>query len=366
MISILGYFVLKNQLRINLFVAAVFLILAPVVVMASDIADTNRHQTNKNDTTDFFDQEIEDRQGLDSFLEFSRKESEQGVARKGAVEALGVNERELQEKAAELDSINVNSLESKGQEERAKEENIYYDSLEIDYTDPKILNHKKDIDKITDANEKLLSLLIEGLRDLGVDCKTVKGDKELEPEYALEIEKEHFNDVIYNKKICEELRNLYNCTDTTTLKCSKRGFKYGEWQRRTIRFPGHALHNEKMNWGFAAQWATKRWGWYITPRHPRKTRFGWPDQVDSCWRDNPDAIIADARAYIAAKLGVLLEQIRKDIDFPAGGRGIGGITPAYNRWRVVWDEYEFGYWYRDAQPICEAWSETWNEVCRLK
>lgn len=342
------------------------ILLMLIIIVASSRADANRHQTNKNDISNLFQSEIEDRQGLDKFLENSKNQAESGIGNKAGLQELGTNEGALENKTSELNSINANSLESRGQEERAKEENAYYEVLEIDYTDPKILNHKKDIDKIADANEKLTSRLIDGLRDLDIDCKTVKGDKELEPEYHLEIEKEHFKDVTYNQHICEELRNRYNCNDTVTLKCSKTGLRYGEWQYRTIKFGGHALHNEKMNWGFAVHWKTKRWGWHITPYHPGKSIFGWPDQVDSCWRDNPAAIIADARAYIAGKLGVLLEQIREDITFPASGRGIGNITPVYCRWRVVWDEYEFAYWYRDTYPVCEVWSEDWNEVCKLQ
>jgi hypothetical protein len=199
MISTLNNFTAKRLPKMNLFSVNVFLqiLLMLIIIVTSSRADANRHQTNKNDISNLFQSEIEDRQGLDKFLENSKSQSEQGVTGKGAVQALGVNENELESKTSELDAINAEALESSGQEERAKEENSYYDSLEIDYTDPKILNHKKDIDKITDANEKLTSRLIEGLRDLDIDCKTVKGDKELEPEYALEIEKEHFKDVTY-------------------------------------------------------------------------------------------------------------------------------------------------------------------------
>ena len=138
----------------NLFSVNVFLqiLLMLIIIVTSSRADANRHQTNKNDISNLFQSEIEDRQGLDKFLENSKSQSEQGVTGKGAVQALGVNENELESKTSELDAINAEALESSGQEERAKEENSYYDSLEIDYTDPKILNHKKDIDKIADAN----------------------------------------------------------------------------------------------------------------------------------------------------------------------------------------------------------------------
>lgn len=66
------------------------------------------------------------------------------------------------------------------------------------------------------------------------------------------------------------------------------------------------------------------------------------------------------------RIGAAIEQVREDVIFPASGRGVGNINPVYCRWRVVWDEYEFGYWYRDKYSVCEAWSEDWNEVCKLQ
>ena len=96
---------------------------------------------------------------------------------------------------------------------------------------------------------------------------------------------------------------------------------------------------------------------------------GLIDQIDSPWCNDPAAIIADARLYLAIKLGVQLEQIREDVGFPPSGRGVddgSSINPVGCRWRVAWNEYEFTYYYRDTYPVCEVWSEDWNEVCRLQ
>jgi hypothetical protein len=339
-----------------------------IVLLTNGSVYANRHQTNKNKVTNFFNEEIEDRQGLEQFLEDSRKEATQGIESKGAIEALGAKEHELENKTSELNSISANSLESRGQEERAKEENAYYDQLEVDYTDPQIIHHKKDIDKIADANEKLMSRLLEGLKEFDIDCKTVKGDEEIEPEYVLEIEKEHFKDTTYNKTLCEELRNKYNCTDELKVKCTRTGPRYGEWQYKTIRFGGAELHNSKMDWGYARKRCRKEWDWLITPNHPKRGPFGYGDslQVDSCWRDNPAAIVADARVFIAGKVGAGLDQIREDIVFPPEGRGIGNQFWGVGRWRHPWEEYEFGYWYRDIYQVCELWDEEWTEECKLQ
>ena len=100
MISTLSHFIAKRRLRANLFNINAFLqtALMLIIVIASSRADANRHQTNKNDISNLFNQEVEDRQGLDKFLENSRKESEQGVAGQGAVQALGAQVSELEGK----------------------------------------------------------------------------------------------------------------------------------------------------------------------------------------------------------------------------------------------------------------------------
>lgn len=159
------------------------------------------------------------------------KQAQEAIKSKDAVQALGAQDTELEAKVSELNSIQANDLEAKGQEEQAKEENTYYKQLEIDYSDPKIINHKKDIDKIAEANERLTSRLIEGLRDFDIDCKTVgakRREQEIEPSYYLEIEKEQEKDTIYNQTFCEELRNKYHCSNQLTLKCIKKGMRWKE------------------------------------------------------------------------------------------------------------------------------------------
>lgn len=120
----------------------------------------------------------------------------------------------------------------------------------------------------------------------------------------------------------------------------------GEWH--AINFNGTTLHNEKMDWGYAVKWKTKRWGWHITPFHN-------PDhhgevQVDSCWYNNPHAIIDDAKQYIADQIGVPIYRIAA-VEFPPSGRGVGNITPVGCRWRVVWEYYEFKYLLLPSAPV---------------
>jgi len=111
-------------------------------------------------------------------------------------------------------------------------------------------------------------------------------------------------------------------------------------EQRKIKFGGSELYYQKGHWGFARKRCRKHWDWLISPYHG-----GGEIQNDSPWRDRPDLIIADARGYIAGKLGIGLEQVREDIIFPYGGGGLGRQFWGVGRWRHVWNEYEFGYYY---------------------
>ena len=212
---------------------------------------------------------------------------------------------------------------------------------------------------------KLGKNFLDTLKAVGFDCHTVKGPIHKEPTYYIQIKRENQNNTDYDQFFCEELRNKYDCRDQLDLTCKRFGKGYTDWEARTIRFNGHVLHNEKENWGWAVHWKTKRWGWHIHSHHPKKSGLGG-DRSESPWQNNPAAIIADARAYIAAQLGVSVDQIGEDITFPPSGRGEGSINSVGHRWRVVWDEYEFGYMYRDVFDTCEEWQEDWTERCTIK
>jgi len=328
-------------------------------------------QTQVNEVTDLFDKHIENK---DNLLLDMKKQSDNAhdLIKSGQHHDAIVGIGESANKASEINSIGESDLENAGRSKRISNEYQFYDEneLEPDYTKSGNRMHKLDVEDIVSATEKTMRNigidLMKKLIELGFNCKTVKGAIYKEPTYYIEIKKEEQKNTEYDQFFCEEPRNQYNCNDSVSLTCKKIGIRYKNPEARTIRFNGHTLHNNKMDWGFAVHWKTKRWGWHITPYHPGKGIFGWPDQVDSCWRDNPAAIIADARAYIASTLGVSIEQIGEHVTFPESGRGIGNITPVYCRWRVVWDEYEFGYTYREIYHVCEEWAEDWTERCGLK
>ncbi len=323
-------------------------------------------KTNVNKQTDLFEKGIEDYSSFESQMDSMKQKAIDGIGPGNIELILDKSSGEIEEAVGNLSAIKANDLHSRGREEVMKTDIM--EELHVDYTKPLNTQHRKDAAKIADASSELLGNLAALLKDLGIDCKTVKGNKIIEPEYYIDVKKEQTEDTIYNRKLCEELRNKYNCTDELKVKCTRTGPRYGEWQYKTIRFGGAELHNSKMDWGFAIKRCRKEWEWFITPNHPKRGPFGSGDnkQVDSIWRDNPAAIIADARVFIAGKVGAGLDQIREDIVFPPEGRGIGNQFWGVGRWRHPWEEYEFGYWYRDVYQVCELWDEEWTEECKLQ
>lgn len=342
-------------------VSLLFALLLQLTAIAKGEYSDPTTKVNVNEQTDLFKKSMDDWGGFQEQIKEQKASTLEGVEGKQRLDALtSKSESEIKSSASSLSSIEATDLNSRGTEEMVKK-NIIND-IYVDFSRPLNKQHMVDAKKLAKGQDELMGNLLEKLKDIGVDCKTVKGPVEKEPTYYLKLETTQHQDTTYNKTICEELRNQYRCTDSVSLTCKKKGKRYGEWEDKTIRFNGHVLHNTKENWGWAIQWKTKRWGWHIHSHHPRGF-FGGGSE--SPWRNNPAAIIADARAYIAEALGVSIEQIGEDVHFPPSGRGEGSINPVGHRWRVVWDEYEFGYKFREAFDICEEWEEDWTERCNL-
>ena len=322
--------------------------------------------TNINEVTDLFDTSVESKDQYIEDLEGIRAGGISNIEKGESLQHIQEIDKS-EEEASRLSSIRAVDLDEEGRNARNGEEYSFYDEgdFEPDLSKPGNREHKRDVIDIVNATAELLANLTSKLKELGVDCKTVRGPLQREPIYRIEVKREIQNNTEYDQFFCEEPRNQYSCKDSVSLTCKRKGKGYGEWEPRTIRFNGHVLHNAKENWGWAVHWKTKRWGWHIHSHHPQDE--GWfVSPSESPWQNNPAAIIADARSYIAEQLGVSIEQIGEDVDFPPSGRGEGSINPVGHRWRVVWDEYEFGYSYRDAYDICEEWEEDWTEACKLK
>lgn len=168
-------------------------------------------------------------------------------------------------KGRELDSIKETDLDSAGKAKRSSEEYKFYDEneLEPDYTKPGNYKYKKDSDEIVNASERIMHALganlIKKLGTEGFDCKTPGADRK-EPVYYIDIKRNEEKNTRYDQFFCEEPRNQYNCNDTVSLHCVKRGMQWNPWQYREVKIAGNTIYQGAQHLGYAIFWKKKRWG----------------------------------------------------------------------------------------------------------
>lgn len=239
---------------------------------------------------------------------------------------------------AKLESLDALELDSIARREMAKDP--FHNEMFVDLSRPGMQAHLEDAKKIAKGSSKMIGSIIANLKDIGVDCKTVKGNIERDPEYFMELKQEvdsKEKDTIYDQHFCERLRNKYSCSSTLSMKCTSEGKQWGEWQDRTIDIAGEEIWRPSgaiKGVTFVAS--------YIT----------WPDNF---------LVRQQVRGMIVQKLGVDFEQINENIR-------INHIPneEAYWLYNIQGDRYHVQYQYRDWKKICTAWSEVWHEHCRLK
>lgn len=312
-----------------------------LVLMVSTGQGSSLPCTNVNKVSDLFERTIDDKPALERMLEQSKEQAQSSIASQQTLKELNISASQAEKHATELNNIKASELESKGQEERAKAENNYYDSLELDYSSPLISQHIKDVDLIAHASEKLLARLVEGLKELDIDCHQAKGNVELEPEYHLDIQKEQGKDTEYNQHNCEELRNRYRCTDRLTLVCSKKGVRYKEWEGRVMYLGGSEFWHQYHGWTHTIR--CYRGYWSVHMRQDSHLNL-------------------ERRNVIANRLGVQLDQIDGGT---APWDGTGNLTSVDGE-HHVFEKYSINYRFRDIYPVCEAWKEEWSEQCNLE
>ncbi len=353
-------------IKINLIIAVavgivLMLLIAPLLAKAT--AENTVVRTNINPVNDFLDKEITDRQGLENLVENSKQQAQKGIESKQLIGDLSIVESELEGKASQLNAINANSLEAEGFNERNKEENRYYNDFELDYSSAHLAEHKKDIDLIVDASSVLLAKLTDGLKELGIDCKTVKGNKEIDPEYIIEVKKEQHKDTIYNKHICEELRNRYSCSDTLHLTCKKKGMEWGEWQDKEIHIPAADLFSFGKPIFWIDHTGKRCFEYKLTVGKTNFLGFDIPADAEK---------VLWMREFLATKhAGSTIENISDQMSsswyggiFSIDGWRYGGRVVGYKD--HAWQTYLVKYQYRDGKPICVEWAEEWKEGCSLQ
>lgn len=239
---------------------------------------------------------------------------------------------------AKLESLDALELDSIARREMAKD--TFHNEMFVDLSRPGMQAYLEDAKKIASGSSKMIGSIIANLKDIGVDCKTVKGNIEKDPEYFMEFKQEvdsKEKDTIYDQHFCERLRNKYSCSSTLSMKCTSEGKQWGEWQDRVMDIEGAEIYR---------------------PSGPLNMAFHVVSYITS-----PDNFLVrqQVRGMIAQKLGVDFEQINENIR-------INHIPneEAYWLYNIQGDRYHVQYQYRDWQKICTAWSEVWHEHCRLK
>ncbi|EER20767.1 MULTISPECIES: hypothetical protein [spotted fever group] len=265
-----------------------------------------------------------------------------------------VNER------AKLESLDVLELDSIARREMAKD--LFHNEMFVDLSKAGMQAHLEDAKKIANGSSKMIGGIIANLKDIGVDCKTVKGNIERDPEYFMEIERtQERSDTIYDQVLCEELRNKYNCREDLTLKCSEKAIRYTAWQQRKVE-----VTEEELDQKWGKNWVAGRYFedcWEQQKNHRRFADYVVEDVTHmtagskGSWsyytkirEYDPNVQIA-LKIFISNKLGVSQDNI-------------GHITTGYTRNNNHRSIIAFlSYQYRDSYEICSQWYEDWSEVC---
>jgi hypothetical protein len=177
--------------------------------------------TNVNEKTNFFETQIDDKRGLEQMLESHK--ALHGVERNGASGLDGVvnlNEAENSGEVQNLKAIDASNLETEGNRKYATEEGAELMSMHVDLSDPLLQAEKRDLEKIADDTEKGLGNLMIALKKEGIDCKEEAGPVLAEPVFTSTKVQEKHRDTFYDKALCEELKNQYNCSDILSVRCS--------------------------------------------------------------------------------------------------------------------------------------------------
>lgn len=215
-----------NQIKSNLspvaILATVGKFIVTVLILNASISFADYQEpttkTNINKQSDLFERSVGDVKVFSDQVEAGKEGAVNSVQGDLPLEVLtGKPKNQVDGASGDLSSIKASDLENRGREEMVKSGVI--NQIYVDEESPLFQQAKKDAHAIANASGALIGKLTEKLKDIGIDCKTVNGNKEVEPEYYLEIKKEPAKDTIYNQKICQELRNKYDCRDILKLKC---------------------------------------------------------------------------------------------------------------------------------------------------
>ena len=324
-------------------------------------------KTNINPKTDLFEKEIEDYGTFRDHMGSLKEQATQGIASPGNIELItDKTDDEIKAVAGDLSIIKATDLEARGGEEVLR--TGIMEELHVDYTNPLNAAHQKDAVSIADASGDLLGKVLVLFKEFGIDCRAAQGNKVIEPEYHIEIKKEQIKDTFYTKTMCEEPRNKYNCRDILSMRCSKRGIRWGLWQSRQIVISGSELFRS----GKTVFWVDH------TGRSCFEYKLSVGPRTIGGFFSAPRTIppnsyhVALMREFLVTKHpGSTLDNISTEMSswwsgglFSVDGWYYGGRRLGHKDYG--WRSYTVNYQYRDGYPVCEQWSEDWSETCILQ
>ena len=180
-------------------------------------------KTNVNKVVSLFETKIEGYQDFQKTIEGSRDRSLGSISSDKDLQSLSesLSLQSSQHETKKLENIKATDLDIKGREQGVS--TPWIDECFTDYSAPGMLEHRRDMDEIILGTNNMMKPIFEVFKEIGVDCKAAKGNKEIEPEYHIHLEQRMERDkgnTKYDQVFCERLRNQYNCQDLLSLKCS--------------------------------------------------------------------------------------------------------------------------------------------------
>ena len=358
---------MNKRTSLYLFLASITGILILLKVTESLATSAPEVQTQVNKRSDLFEKSINDLPAFTKSLQDGKQTSIDGMGDGKTNTPQGLpfitdkSRGDLQNESTGLGAIGEHDLTLLGREEMIRRNSL--SEIYPNYSKPLNKQHMEYAKSISTGQGQLQDNLLAKLKDVGVDCKTIKGDKRHEPEYFLKIKTTQHKDTIYNQTFCEELQNKYNCHDILTVRCNKRKINWGTWQNRIIEFEGSDVFYNHRGWTKSAYY-----------RRVHVSSRGWISMTRIDFNFESSAVLISIGDEIARKLGVLREQIT-DVEVPVVYEPVLGINwknPYHGAWffiegnTAVFKIIRLHYKFRTREEICGEWVDEWDEVCGLE
>jgi len=312
-------------------------------------------RTNINEVTDLFEVNIENKEQEFRELQKNNDNALENIRSENGLKLVPAMDGDVNGKIAELNAIKDTNLDDAGREKRGSEEYRFYDENEFEpsYTKPGNKMHREDAMTIAIGSRKKLDELLVELHKIGVDCKTVKGPKQKEPTFFIDLNRVPQKNTDYDLHLCELLRNKYNCTDTLSMSCKTKVMQWEDWQDRTIDFGGADIYWNLVGWMYSYKWDDSEFGLHI--------------------KQEPH-VMADIGREIAKRIGATTDQVAyvatimpplHPFRLNTPGKGFGEIFHLEKK-SYTWEIFKFSYKYREGKLVCGEWNEDWTEECKLQ